>query len=114
MRLKQFQDLCRDEWNTRKGDVRQVWLVEDSYRELSDDALNYKQTEAMDIYLGDPDEREMTGQVSLKVLVNPFTRTVVKMRIARDMDVADVFYGDGHFETRLLDQQKAAQLGIRV
>ncbi len=114
MKLKAFQDLCRDEWDARKGDVRQVWLCEDSYRELSEDAAAYRQTETLDIYL---DENAVAGKaagVQVSVLVNPYTRTVVKMRLARDTDVADVWYGDGHFETRFLDPGKAAELGIQV
>ena len=114
MRLKQFQDLCRDEWNNRKGDVRQIWLVEDSYRELNEDALRYKQTEALDIYLDEDAAEQKVVGAQVRVLVNPYTRTVVKMRLARDTDVADVWFGDGHFEVRFMDPDKARELGIQV
>jgi len=113
MRLSAFQDLCRKEWDDRKGDVRTLWLVEGSYRELSDDAQRYRQTEQLDIYSSKDDARDMVNpQAQVRVLANPCTRTIVQMRIARDLDVADVWYGDGHFETRLLDQAKAAELGL--
>lgn len=114
MRLKQFQDLCRDEWNNRKGDVRQIWLVEDSYKELNEDALKYKQTEVLGIHLNEEEQEQKVTGAQVRVLVNPYTRTVVKMRLARDMDVADVWFGDGHFEVRFMDPEKAAELGVQV
>jgi hypothetical protein len=114
MNLKRFQDLCRDEWNNRKGDVRTMWLVEDSYRQLNEDALAYRQTDKMDIYLDEDAAQNKVAGAQVSVLVNPYTRTVVKMRLARDTDVAEVWYGDGHFETRFLDPEKATELGIQV
>jgi hypothetical protein len=115
MNLAEFRDLCRREWGNGNGDVRDLWLVADSYRELGYDAQQHGAKGETDIYFDEDDARDMAGQkVTLNVLANPVTLTVVKMHIARDLDVADVWYPDGHFETRLLDQAKARELGIQV
>lgn len=115
MKLRAFYDLCRSEWNENRGDVRSLWLLESSYRELRDDALGQGAKGEMDIYLSEEDAREeVRAGFSVEVLINPCTRTVVKMHIARDMDVADVHFVDGHVETRFLDLAKAAELGFPV
>ena len=116
MKYDEFIALCVREWENDNGDVRDLWLTEDSYRELSDSSLLHGAQELATLYIPVTEESpsEMRQGVDVKFLVHPVTRSVVKMHIARDMDVADVFYSGGGFQSRILDPDRARELGVQI
>lgn len=111
MKYRDFQELCKHEWETRRGDVGTLWLTEKSYRELQGDALRAGQGDEMRLKVDNP---SVQGNFSFKTLVNPMTRTIVKLRLARDTDVADVWYSARYFETRFLNPEEAREMGIQT
>lgn len=111
MKYAAFRELCVSEWEADHGDVGTLWLTEKSYVELQDDALRQGSSDEMTLRVEGEQARERRA---FRTLRNPVTRTIVKMRLARDTDVADVWFDDGHFETRFLDKDKARAMGFRV
>lgn len=111
MKYRDFQELCKREWEDRRGDVGTLWLTEKSYRELKEDAA--LQQAGSDLKLKALSDEQLNG-FSFRTLVNPFSGTLVKMRLARDTDVADVWYHDRHFETHFLNPEEARARGIQI
>lgn len=68
MNLAQFNDLCWREWAQARGDVRSLALTDDSYEELAGDTAG-----------------GMAG------MVNPVTRTTVKVAAGASIDTAEVY-----------------------
>lgn len=111
MKLWEFERLCKTEWENGNGDVRALWLLEDSLKELQADITRYSLKgggQALPIHVEDlPRLRE--GGYPMYV-VNPYTRIDPKRRgecklhICRDQDMADVFFPDGKFEAHVLSR----------
>ena len=108
MKLWEFDYLCRTEWENGEGNVRTLWLLEDSLKELQADMTEYALRgggKMLPVRVEDIEKLRDGGYPMY--IVNPVTRTdkfrgEVHMHICRDQDAADVFFPDGHFETHIL------------
>jgi hypothetical protein len=124
LKFGEFRELCMKEWRDNKGDVTVLWLTQESYRELQEDSLGL--VEGQDVLFKEngtvqPAARVIynpAGNVSHQVgirmntIVNPVTRTPVRMKLARDMDVADVWV-QGRVESRFLEPDAALDVQYR-
>ena len=114
MKLKEFQALCKKEWDEHRGEVVTLWLTEDSYKELSEESLmaGFQDQQWLNISSGyeTPShasfgsfERKAVLGARVNTVMNPVTRTAVQMKLALDKDAADVFSGkDKILLTRVL------------
>lgn len=111
MKLWEFERLCKTEWDNGQGDVRTLWLLEDSLRELVDDIIAYSMKgggKFLPVHVEDLQKIREGGYPMY--VVNPATRTdpirrgEVSLRICRDQDIADVFFPDGGFEAHVLSR----------
>ena len=104
MKLQEFDQLCKTEWQNGKGEVVTLWLLEKSVIELQDDIASYGHGggKVLPLRMEDLPQLRMGGRPMY--VVNPVTREIVKMRIARDMDVADVRMPGGRIETHILSR----------
>lgn len=78
MKLKEFTDLCVREWENGHGDVHEIWLPEDSFRELSIDTILDGAQDLISLYI---DKEDIIGirEGKLACLLNPITRTTVRV-----------------------------------
>ena len=77
MKLSEFRGLCDREWGEARGDVTRLRLTDESYAELAEDALiSGAGGESMLLPLGE--------------LLNPVTRSVVKVTAGASTDLAEV------------------------
>jgi hypothetical protein len=112
MTLTEFRALCEKEWRQGLGgEVAVLWLTGDSYKELlqtgavREDGVLFKEDGATSvasrvIYDRRTEMPEQVG-VSSNTITNPATRGQVRLKLARDRDVADVWI-HGRMETRIL------------
>lgn len=111
MKLWEFERLCKVEWENGHGDVRTLWLVENSLRELQADISQYGLKgggKACPLHIEDLPKLKQGGDPMY--VVNPCTRSDPKrrgevvLRLCRDQDMADVFFPDGRFEAHVLSR----------
>lgn len=111
MRLWEFEHLCRTEWENGQGDVRTLWLGEDSLKELQADISTYGTrggAKVAPLHIEDLPKLKEGG--SPMYVVNPMTRSDPErrgechLRICRGDETADVFFPDGHFEAHVLSR----------
>jgi hypothetical protein len=99
--LDEFRKLCRKEWDERKGDVMVLWLTQDSYRELQQEGVMQEQAvlhkengaarvASREVHNSSGNAPVQVG-LQLNTVMNPVTRTWVRMKLARDQDVADIY-----------------------
>jgi hypothetical protein len=101
MTLDEFRSLCEKEWSTCRGEIVTLWLTQESYSELQQHATEYPvfYKENGGAYAASRLVYNQTGdsavQVSmgLNAITNPVTKNPVRMKLARDKDVADIFNG---------------------
>lgn len=98
MTLEEFHDLCRKEWSEGHGEVQVLWLTEDSYRELQHYAMEqpvlfkedgHSQAASRTVYSRSGSAAQVG--VSLSTVINPVTKTPVRMKLSRDKDAADIW-----------------------
>lgn len=102
MKLWEFDQLCRTEWDNGRGEVCSLWLLEKSIRELQDDILSFGAGMGKALPLRVADIPRLRQGDRPMYVVHPLTRGEIRLRIARDMDVADIKFPDGHFESHVL------------
>ena len=85
MKLAEFHALCEREWGEARGDVTGLHLTDESLGEFETDLLIH------------PDDRCRTLLNPVDV-VNPITRSVVKVAGGASVDSAEVYrrYGNPH------------------
>ena len=111
MKLWEFERLCKTEWDNGQGDVRALWLLEDSLKELQADIVMYSpqgRREDASPALRRPPEAsrgrlpDVRGQPDDPQ--RPEAPGEVTLHICRDYDMADVFFPDGKFEAHVLSR----------
>lgn len=111
MKLWEFERLCKTEWDNGQGDVRALWLLEDSLRELQADITAYGLKgggKMLPLHVEDLPKLKQGGYPMYTV--NPMTRNDPKRRgevtlhICRDHDTADVFFPGGGYEAHVLSR----------
>jgi hypothetical protein len=124
LRFGEFSELCVREWRENRGDVTVLWLTSESYKELQDDAASVIQGQG--VLFRDNGSSQAASRLvynpgggvprevnlRLNTVVNPCTGTPVRMKLARDCDVCDVWVG-GRVETRFLEPDTALDLQYR-
>ena len=100
MTFEEFTSLCQEEWSKCKGEIVTLWLTENSYRELQQHAMEgvvlHKQdgvSESASRVIYNQHNAPSEVSLSSSTLVNPVTRNDVRMKLAKDQDVADCFSG---------------------
>ena len=85
MKLAEFSALCEREWGEARGDVIVLYLTDESLSEFKTDLLIH------------PDDQCRT-LLNPSDLVNPITRSVVKVAGGASVDSAEVYrhYGNPH------------------
>lgn len=103
MRLTEFRDLCQQQWKQCHGEIFTLWLTEESYRELQKDAVGAgahdervltRNEEYADLELFPLTGKSSGRSPAVGMIRNPVTKNPVRMKLARDRDVADIFDGD--------------------
>jgi hypothetical protein len=96
VKLQEFNDLCREEWKNGHGEVINLWLTEESYRELSNEAMTagFQKQMALHVREDYADVSRVRGDPAISAVINPVTKAPVRMKLARDRDAADVYNSD--------------------
>lgn len=111
MRLWEFERLCKTEFDNGEGDVRTLWLGDESLRELQADITQYGLKgggKSCPLHVEDLAKLKQGGYPMY--VVNPCTRSdpkrrgEVSLRICRGEEIADVFFPDGRFEAHVLSR----------
>lgn len=86
MKLEKFHEICVSKWNDGRGDVQELWLREDSFDEFWKDTLISRS--------------RPVSLVSMTVLLNPLTRSEVRVRITKGPhDFVVAYFRGGRKET---------------
>lgn len=86
MKLDKFHELCVQKWDDGKGDVQELHLREDSFDELWKDIL-LNRTRPVSL-------------MSMSVVLNPQTRSEVRLRITKGPhDFVVTYFRGGRKET---------------
>lgn len=107
LKLWEFEKLCRTEWDNGGGDVRALWLSEESLKELQADITKYALAgggKSLPLHVEDiPKLREKDAYPMYAV--NPVTRRgECHLHICAGDEIADVFFPDGGFEAHVLSR----------
>ncbi len=81
MKLTEFRELCQREWGEARSDIVGLRLTDESYAELASDVLTAAEP------IGWP--MTLSAEPACEV-VNPVTRSVVKVARGADADSAEV------------------------
>lgn len=84
MKLDKFYDVCRERWDDAHGDVQELHLTEDSYDELWKDIL--------------VNRTRPVSLLNVSAILNPLTRSEVRIRITKSSDFVMVYYKAGRKE----------------
>jgi hypothetical protein len=90
VKIAEFNALCDREWANGRGDVTGLHLTDESFAELSLEALREAESAPLDVMLG--------AKPAASAVVNPVTRTVVKVQCGSVEDRAEVrrYYAGPH------------------
>lgn len=88
------------EWQQNKGDVFTLWLTEEAMQELNSDSAGFQGKSPLGINRNFHD-LAMQESYDFSVIINPMTRTAVRLRVAKD-NCADVCTPSGQVYTREL------------
>lgn len=92
MRLEQFKALCAREWAQEfRGDVQALNLTGDSHRELATDVLIEGYTPGPLLCIDQAELPAIRAGASISTIVNPITRSVVRITGGADSDTAEVY-----------------------
>ncbi len=93
MKLDQFKALCDREWNQEgaRGDIMVLNLTSESHRELSTDVLVKRYSPGHLIYVDREELPAIRAGASISTIVNPITRSVIKIIGGADSDTAEVY-----------------------
>lgn len=89
MKLAEFHDLCEREWESRRGDILDLHLTNESREELTVDVLLNGAQSQMILYITKEDIETIRGG-AITCVVNPITRTAVKLASGAPWDSATV------------------------
>ena len=92
MKLDQFKALCDREWAQEfRGDVQGLSLTAGSHRELATDVLVEGYSPGHLLYIDPAELSAIRAGASISTIVNPITRSVVKITGGADSDTAEVY-----------------------
>lgn len=92
MKLEQFNALCDREWHQEfKGDVVALSLTDDSYQELDRDVIIDGTQYPRALLIDKSELPAIAAGGGIGIVMNPFTRTVVKFTGGADKDTAEVY-----------------------
>jgi hypothetical protein len=107
LKLWEFEKLCKTEWDNGQGDVRALWLSEESLKELQADITKYALAgggRSLPLRVDDIPKLRSGGYPMYAV--NPVTRTgECHLHICQGDEIADVHFPDGSFEAHVLSRQ---------
>ncbi len=89
MKLADFHDLCQREWEQHRGDILELRLTDESREELTVDVLLDGAQSQMILYITKEDIETIRGG-AISCVVNPITRTAVKLASGAPWDSATV------------------------
>ncbi len=93
MKLPEFRELCDREWGEARGDVISLALTDESYEELTRDVImdGGRSVPTPILYLIDEADLEgIRDGESFPPLLNPVTRSPVKLTKGASIDSAEV------------------------
>ena len=91
MKLAEFNALCDREWHQEfKGDVVALSLTDDSYRELDRDVIIDGTQYPRALLIDESELPAIRAGGGIGIVMNPFTRTVVKFTGGAERDTAEV------------------------
>ena len=93
MKLPEFRELCDREWGEARGDVISLALTDESYEELTRDVImdGGRSVPTPILYLIDEADLEgIRAGESFPPLLNPVTRSPVKLTKGASVDSAEV------------------------
>jgi hypothetical protein len=95
VKLSQFRALCHREWvqGDFRGDVVALHLTDESYDELSLEALTAGDLPDLELIINEPWVPERSCGAALSTLSNPVTRSQVKVTGGSDWDWVEVRRG---------------------
>ena len=93
MKLDQFKALCDREWNQEgaRGDITVLNLTSESQRELSTDVLVNGYSPGHLLFIDSADVPAIRAGASISTIVNPITRSVIKIVGGANSDTAEVY-----------------------
>ena len=91
MKLAEFKALCEREWGEARGDVIGLHLTADSRRELATDVLVEGYSPGHLLYIDREEVAAIRAGASISTIVNPITRSVVKITGGAGEDSAEVY-----------------------
>ena len=92
MKLDEFKALCDREWSREsRGDVQALNLTADSHRELCTDVLVKGYERGPLLHIDREELPVVRAGASISTIVNPVTRSVVKITGGADTDTAEVY-----------------------
>ena len=92
MKLDQFMALCEREWTQEfRGDVQALHLTADSHRELNTDVLVKGYSPGHLLYIDREELPAIRAGAAISIIVNPITRSEVKITGGADSDTAEVY-----------------------
>ena len=93
MKLDQFKALCDREWSQEgsRGDITVLNLTDESHLELSNDMLMAGAEGSHILYIDKSELADIAGGGAVSTIVNPITRSVIKIVGGADSDTAEVY-----------------------
>ena len=85
MKLAEFHALCDREWaKPKRGDIESLCLTETGARELVNDVLMGGAWDSCLVFIEESELPAISAGAGISEVVNPITRTVVKIRTKKD------------------------------
>ena len=90
MKLSEFKDLCDREWGEARGDVIGLALTDESYEELTTEALLEREGRTFSLLVADSELAAIRAGEAIPSLLNPVTLSAVKVTKGASIDSAEV------------------------
>ena len=94
MKLAEFQKLCQQAWQECHGEIVTLWLTQESYEELSKDATASRMLDRGHLSVAREYVDFAPQNAAVSRIMNPVTKNPVRMKLAFDKDVADIYNGN--------------------
>ncbi len=92
MKLDEFKALCDREWAQEfRGDITVLNLTDESHRELSTDVLVEGYSPGHLLFVDKDELPAIRAGAPISTIVNPITRSVIKIVGGADSDTAEVY-----------------------
>jgi len=96
--LAGFRELCEREWGEARGDVIGLRLTDESYEELTREALLERESTVFSLLVPESELEAIRSGESFPSLLNPVTLSAVAVTKGASVDSAEVYryYGRPH------------------